>query len=108
MASSMASLVPDPMEKCAVALASPISTTLPAVQRAQRTVGKLRHTERLTIRRWPCSSSSHTRRRRLVVRIEAGAREGLRIGLQNPGRAAGLVLIAMGDENAVLGLAEEE
>src|SRR5262249_8652896 len=44
------------MEKCAVALASPISTMLSATQRSQRMVGKLRQIERLVISRWPCSS----------------------------------------------------
>ena len=41
MASSMASLVPEPIEKCAVWAASPSSTTLPWCQRRLRTVGKL-------------------------------------------------------------------
>ena len=40
--------------------------------------------------------------------VEAGALERLRIGLQHPGRKARLVLVAMRDEDAVLGLAEEE
>ena len=48
------------------------------------------------------------RRGRFVERIEAGAREGLRIRLDDPGRALRFVLIAMRDENAVLGLAKEE
>src|SRR5258708_28484060 len=59
MPSSIASLVPEPMEKCAVALASPISTMLSATQRSQRMVGKLRQIERLVMRRWPCSSSAN-------------------------------------------------
>ncbi len=49
-----------------------------------------------------------TRGRGLIELVEAGAREGLRIGLDNPGRALRFVLIAMADEDAVLGLAEEE
>src|SRR6266403_385475 len=59
MPSSIASFVPEPMEKCAVALASPISTMLAATQRSQRMVGKLRQIERLVISRWPCSSCAN-------------------------------------------------
>src|SRR5260221_9496750 len=59
MPSSIASFVPEPMEKCAVALASPISTMLSATQRSQRMVGKLRQIERLVISRWPCSSCAN-------------------------------------------------
>ena len=44
----------------------------------------------------------------LAELAEPGARERLRIGLDHPGRAAGLVLVAVRDENAPLGLAEEE
>ncbi len=60
IASSMASLVPEPMEKCAVALASPRRTTLPLVQRAQRIIGKRRQWEGLVRSRWPASSSRNT------------------------------------------------
>ena len=48
------------------------------------------------------------RRGRLVELVEPGARKRPRIGLDDPGGALRLVLIAMGDEDAVLGLAEEE
>ena len=41
IASSIASLVPEPIEKCAVCAASPSSTTFPWRQRALRTVTKL-------------------------------------------------------------------
>ena len=44
-ASSMASLVPEPMEKWAVCAASPTSTTFPSCQRSLRTVWKLSHLE---------------------------------------------------------------
>ena len=54
----MANLVPEPIEKCAVALASPTSTTLSMTQVALRIVGKLRHRERLAISLWPSSSSA--------------------------------------------------
>src|SRR5215469_13262994 len=47
-ASSIASLVPDPMEKCAVWAASPSSTTFPALHRSFLTVVKLIHRELLT------------------------------------------------------------
>src|SRR6202158_4114024 len=47
IASSIASLVPEPIEKCAVALASPSSTMLSLTQRLLRIIGKLRHIERL-------------------------------------------------------------
>src|SRR6266403_1918502 len=46
MASSIASLVPEPIEKCAVALASPSSTMLSLTHRLLRIIGKLRHIER--------------------------------------------------------------
>src|SRR5262249_57514535 len=48
------------------------------------------------------------RRLRLVELVEPGTLEGLRIGLDDPGRALRLVLVAVTDEDAVLGLAEEE
>ena len=57
-ASSIASLVPDPMEKCAVCAASPSSTTLPSCQCSLRTVWKLSHLELLVRIAWPCSSSA--------------------------------------------------
>ena len=53
IASSIASLVPEPIEKCAVALASPRSTMLPRTQRLLRIIGKLRHIERLISSGWP-------------------------------------------------------
>ncbi len=110
MASSIASLVPEPMEKCAVALASPISTMLSCVQRSQRMVGKLRHIERLMMSLWPCEflgehAFQELRGLLFVELVDAGALEGLRIGFDHPGRAAGLVLIAVSDEDAVFGLA---
>src|SRR5262249_7102577 len=49
-----------------------------------------------------------TRGRGFIELVEAGARESLRIGFDNPGRALRFILIAMPDEDAVLGLAEEE
>ena len=65
MASSIANFVPEPMEKCAVALASPISTALisPSVstQVLLTMFGKLRHSERFRISGWPSSSAAKTR-----------------------------------------------
>ena len=49
----MASLVPEPIEKCAVWAASPSSTTLPSCQRSLRTVVKLSHLELLVRTAWP-------------------------------------------------------
>ena len=61
IASSIARRVPEPIEKCAVRCASPISTTLPRDQWRLRTLGKLRQTDLLDTRRWPCSASAKTR-----------------------------------------------
>jgi hypothetical protein len=67
MASSMASLVPEPMEKCAVCAASPSSTRLRWCQRSQRTVGKLRHTDLFVSSLWPCSSGAKSRSQKATV-----------------------------------------
>src|SRR6266849_3317724 len=61
IASSIASLVPEPIEKCAVALASPTSTTRSMTQVALRMLGKLRHSERLAMSLCPSSSSAKMR-----------------------------------------------
>ncbi len=58
MASSIASFVPEPIEKCAVCAASPISTRLPWCQRLQSTRWKLSQAEprrwaALLMSRWP-------------------------------------------------------
>ena len=66
MASSMASFVPEPIEKCAVWAASPISTTFPvgpdACQEAFLIAGKRRQIERFVSTRWPfrCSAKSRS------------------------------------------------
>ena len=60
IASSIASLVPEPMEKWAVDFASPSSTTLPIVARALRIAGKRRQLERLVISLCPARSSANT------------------------------------------------
>ncbi len=46
--------------------------------------------------------------RPFVKVCKPGPRKGLGVGLHHPGRAAWLVLIAVGNEDAVLGFAEEE
>ena len=66
----MASLVPEPMEKCAVCAASPSSTTLPCRQRSLRTVPKLTHRELFSSTSWPSrmsANSSPDQRGRLLV-----------------------------------------
>ncbi len=78
MASSIASLVPEPMEKWAVWTASPISTTgtarssaagaTSALQRSQATVGKVRQIERLATRGWPARKSPKTSSQNATVR----------------------------------------
>ena len=57
----MASLVPEPMEKCAVCSASPSSTRLACDQRALCTSGNCRQIELLEISAWPSSASAKTR-----------------------------------------------
>ena len=57
-ASSIASLVPEPIEKCAVWAASPMRTRLPSCHRSLRTVWKLTHFELLVRIRCPRSSSA--------------------------------------------------
>ena len=113
IASSIASLVPEPIEKCAVALASPSSTMLSLTQRLLRIIGKLRHIERLVSSGWPSRNQPKISAIRSAdccssQAFEPGALKGLGIGLENPGRAARLVLIGVGDERAPLGLLEDE
>src|SRR5687768_6910700 len=59
MASSIARRVPEPMEKCAVRSASPISTVLATNQRRLRRLGKFRQTDLLDTSRWPKSVSRY-------------------------------------------------
>src|SRR5438132_2916375 len=60
IASSIASLVPEPIEKCAVCRASPISTMLRCDQRSFQIHGKLRHTDLLEMSLWPSRLSAKT------------------------------------------------
>ena len=113
MASSIASLVPDPIEKCAVCAASPSSTTLPRCQRPQRTVGNCRQTERLASSRCPArwgSNSSFAERHRLGLggAVEAGASPGRLRALDDPGAAVSGERIGVHLEEPVLGLFEDE
>ena len=58
----MASLVPEPMEKCAVWAASPSSTMLSWNQRSLRTVVKLTQRELFARTWWPSSASEKSSR----------------------------------------------
>src|SRR6478672_4605147 len=60
IASSIASRVPEPMEKCAECRASPISTMLRCDQRSFQTQGKLRHTDLFEISGWPSRVFANT------------------------------------------------
>jgi hypothetical protein len=59
IASSIASLVPEPIEKWAVCAASPISTRLPCHHCSQRIVLNEIHAELLVMSRCPCSSGAN-------------------------------------------------
>jgi hypothetical protein len=59
IASSMASFVPEPMEKWAVWAASPRSTVRPSDQRSQVTVRNRSHRVRLPINGWPRSCAAN-------------------------------------------------
>ena len=61
-ASSIASLVPEPIEKCAVCAASPSSTTLSCTQCSLRTVVKLIQRELFAITSCPSSTSANSSR----------------------------------------------
>src|SRR5215213_4418360 len=62
IASSIASLVPDPIEKCAVCAASPSSTVAPALQSRQRSSLKASHTERFDSSSCPSSTPANSSR----------------------------------------------
>src|ERR1700730_2632658 len=113
IASSIASLVPEPIEKCAVALASPSSTMLSLTQRLLRIIGKLRHIERLVSSGWP------SRNQPKICAIRPAdcfslrpsrpcALEGCGIRFKNPGRASHFILIGVGDERTPFGLLKNE
>ena len=57
IASSSASRVPDPMEKCAVCAASPRMARLPLIQRSHHSRGNTRQLDLLVINGVPCSVS---------------------------------------------------
>jgi len=57
---SIASRVPDPIEKCAECRASPISTIFPDDQRSFQIHGKLRHTDLFDSSGWPSSVAANT------------------------------------------------
>src|SRR3954453_5177836 len=60
IASSMASLVPEPIEKGAGGAAAPSRTRFSWRQDALRTVVKLIHCDLLAISRWPSSTSANS------------------------------------------------
>ena len=66
----MASLVPEPMEKCAVCAASPSSTTFRCRQVWHRTVVKVAHRELLANNSCPPSTSAHRPR---IISIDASS-----------------------------------
>ncbi len=61
MASSIASFVPDPIQKCAVCAESPSSTTFPACHAAHFSVAKPIHFELFGSSRQPCNTSAKSR-----------------------------------------------
>src|SRR5438045_670872 len=67
IASSIAKRVPEPIEKCAVRSASPISTRLCTDQRSLRTFGKLRQIDLFDSSRAPASGSANTRCKYSIV-----------------------------------------
>ena len=97
MASSIASLVPEPIEKCAVWAASPTSTTLSWCQRSLRTVGKLRQIERFV-------SSGCPRARRAKSR----SRERDRVVLGRPASSPALRHVSSVDSTMKVELAVVE
>ena len=57
----------------------------------------------------PAENLGHSIGRLLLAQaLQPGALKGLRVGLEDPGRASDFVLIGMGDERAPLGLLENE
>ena len=91
MASSIARRVPEPIEKCAVRSASPISTTLPADQRSLRTFGKLRQIDLFETSGSPSSGIGEHALQIAVVSASPIAREPGAL----PGRG-----VALDDERA--------
>ena len=61
MASSMASFVPEPIEKCAVWAASPTTTVRPWCQTLFTTFGKSSQSERFERSSWPSRSRANSR-----------------------------------------------
>ncbi len=116
----MASLVPEPIEKCAVWAASPTSTTLPCDQCGTRTVTKLIHLELLASSGRPCSASSNSweaeRDRALVAdsgrelagAVQAGCAPHVDVGLDDERAPLQAVGIGVGLKDPVLGLGDEE
>ena len=119
IASSSASLVPEPMEKCAEWAASPISTMLSLLQVSVSTRGKLIQT--LDPRRWLALDMSGMAIEMVgeqllaepdaLVRVhlaEPGGLPGLVGGFDDEGRGVRVELVGVNLEPAPLGLLEDE
>ena len=106
IASSIASFVPEPTEKCAVCAESPTSTTFSWCQRSLRTVPKLRQMERFCCSRCPASSSANSSSQNAIVSCSVGAVEARRAPrllprLDDERRMPALVLVGMDPPQAV-------
>jgi hypothetical protein len=86
IASSIASFVPEPIEKCAVCAASPSSTVAPALQSLQRSSLKASHTERLD-NSW-CPSSTGAKSSRQNARLSCSERASSPARLQVSSRVS--------------------
>ena len=118
MALSIASLVPEPTEKCAVAAASPSSTMLPCDQRSHSTRLKLSQAEP---RRWRAlrhqamaaevsgeDALAGCNRLVLAHAIEPDAPPGRLRAFDDEGRGVGIELVGVHPDPAVLRLLEDE
>ena len=119
MALSSASFVPEPMEKCAVAAASPSSTMFSWCQRSHSTRGKFSQAEprrcaRVGHQRMAAEVSSRRSARRsaidssCVIVAEAEAPPGRLGAFDDEGRRVGIELVGVRPHPAVLGLLEDE
>ena len=109
----MASLVPEPTEKCTVWAASPTSTTFPCDQRSLRTVGKLRQRDRFLRIGCPRSSSAKSRSVKATVSssgasAKPGAPPRLLGRLEDEGRPAIGIPVGVHSPEPVAVLLEDE
>ena len=118
IALSSASLVPEPMEKCAVAAASPSSTMLPWDQCSHSTRGKLSQAEPRMCLAFDISAMAAQLGREnpladcdgllLAHRAEAVIGPGLLAAFDDEGRGVGVELVGVRPDPAELGLLENE